>query len=91
MGLQRKLYGQRADVRPRTARGLILRRRMCGGMPGRSWWRVMLWLWMLRVREEAYVVGVLRMRSKDMRGKRKGVAVENGLFLGDGLWRMDLS
>lgn len=42
-------------------------------------------------KEEACMVGVLKMGSAEMREKRKGVAVENGHFLGDGLWRMDLS
>ena len=42
-------------------------------------------------KRHACMVGVLRMGSREMREKGKGIAVEGGHFVGDGLWRLDLS
>jgi malignant T-cell-amplified sequence len=42
-------------------------------------------------KEEACLVGVLDMGTEEMKEKGKGVAMANGHFLGDGLWKMDLS
>ncbi|KAI9848910.1 MAG: translation machinery-associated protein 20 [Thelocarpon superellum] len=41
-------------------------------------------------KEEACMVGVLAMSTNEMREKGKGVAVEGGHYLGDGLWRLQL-
>lgn len=41
-------------------------------------------------KEEACMVGVLKMSTEDMKQKGKGIAVEAGHFLGDGLWKMNL-
>ena len=37
-------------------------------------------------KEHAIAVGTLKMSTKDIKSKNKGVAVEVGHFLGDGLW-----
>jgi PUA domain protein len=42
-------------------------------------------------KEEACLVGVLEMGTEEMKKANKGVAMANGHFLGDGLWKMDLS
>ena len=42
-------------------------------------------------KEEACLVGVLDMGTEEMKKAGKGVAMANGHFLGDGLWKMDLS
>lgn len=39
----------------------------------------------------ACLVGVLKMGTKEMRDKKKGPGIENGHYIGDGLWNMDLS
>jgi len=31
------------------------------------------------------------MGTKDMKEKKKGVGLEDGHFVGDGLWKLDLS
>jgi malignant T-cell-amplified sequence len=41
-------------------------------------------------KEEACMVGVLKMGGKEMREVGKGIAIEGGHYLGDGLWRLDL-
>lgn len=41
-------------------------------------------------KENACLVGVLKMGTKEMREKGKGVAVEGGTYLGDGLWRLGI-
>lgn len=41
-------------------------------------------------KEEACLVGQLRMGTKKIREEKKGVVVDAGHFLGDGLWRMVL-
>jgi PUA domain protein len=38
----------------------------------------------------ACLVGVLKMSTKDMKEKKKGVGLENGHYLGDGLWNLSL-
>jgi PUA domain protein len=42
-------------------------------------------------KEDACLVGVLDMGTEEMKKVNKGVAMANGHFLGDGLWKMDLS
>ena len=42
-------------------------------------------------KENACMVGVLKMGSKEMKEKKKGIAIENGHYVGDGLWKLDLS
>ena len=42
-------------------------------------------------KENACMVGVLKMGTSEMKEKKKGVGIENGHFVGDGLWRLDLS
>ena len=37
-------------------------------------------------KEHAIAVGTLKMSTSDIKSKNKGVAVEVGHFLGDGLW-----
>lgn len=41
-------------------------------------------------KENACMVGVLKMGSKEMKEKKKGPAIENGHYVGDGLWRLEL-
>lgn len=41
-------------------------------------------------KENACMVGQLRMGTKEMKEKKKGVAIENGHYVGDGLWKLDL-
>ena len=42
-------------------------------------------------KENACMIGVLKMGSKEMKEKKKGIAIENGHYAGDGLWKLDLS
>ncbi|WPG99741.1 Hypothetical protein R9X50_00256000 [Acrodontium crateriforme] len=42
-------------------------------------------------KEHACLIGVLKMGTKEMREKKKGVGIENGHYVGDGLWKLDLS
>ncbi|KAK3700969.1 translation machinery-associated protein 20 [Vermiconidia calcicola] len=42
-------------------------------------------------KENACMVGVLKMGSKEMKEKKKGIAIENHHYVGDGLWKLDLS
>ena len=42
-------------------------------------------------KQNACMVGVLKMGTGEMKEKKKGVAIENGHFVGDGLWKLDLS
>lgn len=39
-------------------------------------------------KEEACLVGPLKMGTEEMKEKKKGVAMDSGHFLGDGLWKM---
>lgn len=40
-------------------------------------------------KEEACAVGLLSMGTKEVKEKGKGPVVEDGHFLGDGLWRLN--
>ncbi|KAK4987142.1 translation machinery-associated protein 20 [Elasticomyces elasticus] len=42
-------------------------------------------------KENACLVGVLKMSTKEMKEKKKGVGMEGGHYVGDGLWKLDLS
>jgi PUA domain protein len=42
-------------------------------------------------KEEACMVGQLEVGSEKMKEVKKGVAIKEGHYLGDGLWKMDLS
>ena len=42
-------------------------------------------------KEEACMVGVLKMGTEEMKKKGKGVAIEAGHYLGDGLWKLQLT
>jgi PUA domain protein len=37
-------------------------------------------------KEQACCVGVLKMGTEEMKSKKKGIGIENGHYLGDGLW-----
>ena len=41
-------------------------------------------------KEEACLVGQLKMGTKEMKEKKKGVAIDSGHYLGDGLWKMSM-
>ena len=41
-------------------------------------------------KEEACMVGQLKMGTEEMKEKKKGVAIDAGHYLGDGLWRMEM-
>ena len=41
-------------------------------------------------KEEACLVGQLKMGTEEMKDKKKGVAMEAGHYLGDGLWKISL-
>ena len=42
-------------------------------------------------KDEICLIGVLEMGTEEMKAKKKGVAMSGGHYLGDGLWKMDLS
>lgn len=42
-------------------------------------------------KESSCMVGVLKMGTKEMKEQKKGVGIENGHYIGDGLWKLDLS
>ena len=42
-------------------------------------------------KEHACMIGVLKMGTQEMKEKKKGPGIENGHYLGDGLWKLDLS
>lgn len=42
-------------------------------------------------KENACLVGVLKMGTREMKEKKKGVAMDAGHYLGDGLWKMSLN
>ena len=42
-------------------------------------------------KENACMVGVLKMGTKEMKEKKKGVGIENGHYVGDGLWKLDVN
>ncbi|KAL8688293.1 MAG: hypothetical protein Q9218_005765 [Villophora microphyllina] len=39
-------------------------------------------------KEEACMIGQLRVGTKEIKEKKKGVVIDQGHYLGDGLWRM---
>jgi PUA domain protein len=41
-------------------------------------------------KDEACLVGVLKMGTEDMKEKKKGVAIDAGHFIGDGLWKIHI-
>lgn len=41
-------------------------------------------------KEEACLVGQLRMGTEEIREKKKGVVMDTGHFLGDGLWKISI-
>ncbi|KAF2842491.1 hypothetical protein M501DRAFT_1013831 [Patellaria atrata CBS 101060] len=41
-------------------------------------------------KENACMVGVLKMGTREMKEKKKGVAIDQGHYLGDGLWNLGL-
>ena len=41
-------------------------------------------------KEEACLVGQLKMGTEEMKEKKKGVAMDSGHYLGDGLWKMNI-
>lgn len=41
-------------------------------------------------KENACMVGVLKMGTKEMKEKKKGPGIENGHYVGDGLWKLEL-
>lgn len=42
-------------------------------------------------KDTACMVGQLKVGTKEMKEKKKGPAIENGHYLGDGLWKLDLN
>lgn len=38
-------------------------------------------------KENAVMVGILKMGTDEMRKSKKGIACEGGTYLGDGLWK----
>ncbi|RMZ84334.1 hypothetical protein DV738_g529, partial [Chaetothyriales sp. CBS 135597] len=42
-------------------------------------------------KEEVCMIGVLDVSTDEMRAKKKGPAISQGHYLGDGLWKIDLS
>ena len=42
-------------------------------------------------KEEICLIGQLEMGTEEMKEKKKGVAMSAGHYLGDGLWKLDLS
>ena len=41
-------------------------------------------------KEEACLVGQLRMGTEEIKEKKKGVVVDSGHYLGDSLWKLDI-
>ena len=41
-------------------------------------------------KEEACLVGQLRMGTEEIKAKKKGVVVDSGHYLGDGLWKINI-
>ena len=41
-------------------------------------------------KEEACLVGQLRMGTEEIKEKKKGVAMDSGHYLGDGLWKISI-
>ena len=41
-------------------------------------------------KEEVVMIGVLERSGEEMRREKRGVAVERGHFVGDGLWKLEI-
>lgn len=41
-------------------------------------------------KEEACMIGQLRVGTREIKEKKKGVVIDSGHYLGDGLWRIEL-
>ncbi len=41
-------------------------------------------------KEEACLVGQLRMGTEEIKEKKKGVVMDSGHYLGDGLWKLTI-
>ena len=41
-------------------------------------------------KQDACLVGQLRMGTEDIKGKKKGVVIDSGHYLGDGLWNLTI-
>ena len=41
-------------------------------------------------KEEACLIGQMRVGTKEIKEKKKGVVIDQGHYLGDGLWKMVL-
>ena len=41
-------------------------------------------------KEEACLVGQLRMGTEEIKEKKKGVVMDSGHYLGDGLWKVSI-
>lgn len=41
-------------------------------------------------KEEACMIGQLRVGTKEVKDKKKGVVIDSGHYLGDGLWKLVL-
>lgn len=41
-------------------------------------------------KQEACLVGVLRMGTEEIKERKKGVVLDSGHYLGDGLWRVGI-
>jgi PUA domain protein len=41
-------------------------------------------------KDQACLIGPLKMGTKDMKAKKKGVAIDDGHYLGDGLWKLHI-
>ena len=39
-------------------------------------------------KEEACLIGQLRMGTEEIKAKKKGVVMDSGHYLGDGLWKL---
>ena len=42
-------------------------------------------------KEEICLIGQLKMGTEEMKEKKKGIVMDGGHYLGDGLWKMDMS
>lgn len=42
-------------------------------------------------KEEACLVGELKMGTEEIKEKKKGVVIDSGHYLGDGLWKLEIS
>ena len=41
-------------------------------------------------KDHACLIGALKMGTKEMKEKKKGVAIDDGHYLGDGLWKINV-